>query len=122
MAGGDAKLDSLLKEQGATRADVEKDMRNNLILKGYLDRIEGDLLVPNEHRHELSDALEELYKYPLRETAARSLNRQLATGLEDEQLADLVLNLRKDGRLCIVTEEQATHEPRIICSLGMVKP
>ena len=39
MAGGDAKLDSLLREQGATRADVEKDMRNNLILKGYLDHV-----------------------------------------------------------------------------------
>ena len=39
MAGGDAKLDSLLAQQGATRADVEKDMRNNLILKGYLDHV-----------------------------------------------------------------------------------
>ena len=39
MAGGDAKLDSLLHDQGATRADVEKDMRNNLILKGYLDHV-----------------------------------------------------------------------------------
>ncbi len=39
MAGGEAKLDSLLKLQGASRADVEKDMRNNLVLKGYLDHV-----------------------------------------------------------------------------------
>jgi parvulin-like peptidyl-prolyl isomerase len=39
MAGGEAKLDSLLKAQGANRADVEKDMRNNLVLKGYLDHV-----------------------------------------------------------------------------------
>jgi peptidyl-prolyl cis-trans isomerase C len=39
MAGGEEKLNKLLAEQGATRADVEKDMRNNLILKGYLDHV-----------------------------------------------------------------------------------
>ena len=39
MAGGEAKLDSLLKQQGASRADVEKDMRNNLVLKGYLEHV-----------------------------------------------------------------------------------
>ena len=39
MAGGESKLDSLLKEQGASRADVEKDMRNNLVLKGYLEHV-----------------------------------------------------------------------------------
>jgi len=43
MAGGDAKLDSLLKAQGASRADVEKDMRNNLVLKGYLDHVKKEM-------------------------------------------------------------------------------
>jgi peptidyl-prolyl cis-trans isomerase C len=43
MAGGEAKLDSLLKQQGASRADVEKDMRNNLILKGYLDHVKKEM-------------------------------------------------------------------------------
>jgi hypothetical protein len=119
-------VDRLIEEERAVGGQLGRPSgarhRTYMRLKNYLDQIEGDLLVPNEHRHELSDALEELYKYPLRETAARTLNRQLSTGIEAEQLADLVLNLRKDGRLCIVTEEQAAHEPRIICSLGMVKP
>jgi len=39
LAGGEGKLDTLLAQQGATRADVEKDMRNNLVLKGYLDHV-----------------------------------------------------------------------------------
>jgi len=43
MAGGEAKLDSLLKLQGANRTDVEKDMRNNLVLKGYLDHVKKEM-------------------------------------------------------------------------------
>jgi len=43
MAGGEAKLDSLLKQQGASRADVEKDMRNNLVLKGYLEHVKKEM-------------------------------------------------------------------------------
>ena len=43
MTGGEAKLDSLLKQQGASRADVEKDMRNNLVLKGYLEHVKKEM-------------------------------------------------------------------------------
>jgi peptidyl-prolyl cis-trans isomerase C len=43
MAGGDAKLDSILAQQGVTRADVEKDMRNNLVLKGYLEHVKKEI-------------------------------------------------------------------------------
>jgi hypothetical protein len=30
--------------------------------------------------------------------------------------------LRNEGRLCIVHEEEEMHEPRIICSMGLVSP
>jgi hypothetical protein len=47
------------------------------------------------------------------------LNRQLRGGISDEQLAELVIALRNDDRLCIVEEEEQVGEPRIICSMGL---
>ena len=43
-------------------------------------------------------------------------------GISDEKLAELVMALRDDDRLCIIHEEEQTHEPRIICSLGLAVP
>jgi hypothetical protein len=34
-------------------------------------------------------------------------------------LAQRVLELREEGRLCIIHEEEEPQEPRIICSLGL---
>lgn len=58
------------------------------------------------------------------DNAARNLddyavNRQLRTGASDETLAQLVLALRDQARLCVISEEDETREPRIICSLGL---
>lgn len=48
-----------------------------------------------------------------------ALNRQLKSGIDDAGLADLVMTLRRDDRLCRVSEEQERQEPQIICSLGL---
>jgi hypothetical protein len=48
------------------------------------------------------------------------LNRQLKSGVADQQLAELVIALRVDGRLCIIEEEEQVQEPKIICSMGLV--
>ena len=53
------------------------------------------------------------------QVAADTLNRQLRTGTTDQQLADLVVALRGEGRLCRIEEEVETQEPQIICSLGL---
>ncbi|WP_414622537.1 hypothetical protein [Calothrix sp. CCY 0018] len=37
------------------------------------------------------------------------------------RLAELVVALRTDDRLCIVSEEVEKREPQIICSLGLFK-
>ena len=71
------------------------------------------------HAQEVNRALDEIYKYPLRQVAVDALNRQLKSGVSDDQLAELVLMLRGDGRLCIVHEDEETREPHIICSLGL---
>ena len=56
---------------------------------------------------------------PLQQTAADTLNRQLRSGITDQQLADLVIALRAEARLCRIEEEIETQEPQIICSLGL---
>ena len=67
----------------------------------------------------LHKAIDEIYRYPLRQTATDTLNRQLRSGVSDESLAELVVALRDEGRLCLVHEEEQTQEPMIICSLGL---
>lgn len=84
-------------------------------LKRHADELKGTLFDdPRLHR-----ALEDIYRYPLRQLAVDILNRQLRSGISDEDLARRVLELREEDRLCIIHEEEQRHEPRIICSLGL---
>ncbi len=69
---------------------------------------------------ELLKAIDEIYRFPLRQTAIDTLNRQLRSGISDETLAQMVIALREEGRLCIIHEEEQIQEPRIICSMGLV--
>jgi len=68
---------------------------------------------------ELHRAVDEIYRFPLRASAVDLLNRELKLGIEDDKLRDLVLALRDDGRLCVVEEQSAMREPRILCSMGL---
>ncbi len=87
-------------------------------LKHFADENQGTLWVTQE----LLKAIDEIYRYPLREAARDILNRQLRSSIQDQQLAELVISLRAEDRLCIVEEEaNAPQEPHIICSLGLVK-
>jgi superfamily II DNA or RNA helicase len=84
-------------------------------LKRYADRLKG---TPSENLA-LLRAIEDIYAYPLRQVAIDILNRQLRSGIDDEGLAGRVIELREEGRLCIIHEEEELQEPRIICSLGL---
>ncbi len=68
---------------------------------------------------ELNKAMDDIYRYPLRQTATDTLNRVIKSGLDDDALVDLVTNLWKDNRLCMVQEEAELQEPRLICSMGL---
>jgi len=68
----------------------------------------------------LKRAIDELYKYPLRESARDTLNRQLKAGIDDSGLTELVTALREEGKLCIVDDTEAVNkDPQIICSMGL---
>jgi len=86
-------------------------------LKRYIEQEQerNPLLVPPD----LPRAIDEIYRYPLRQSAIDTLNRRFKDGIDDEQLANLVLALRMDDRLCIISEDSHHHEPQIICSLGL---
>jgi hypothetical protein len=84
-------------------------------LKQYADQQKGTLFLSPD----LLVAIDEIYRYPLRQVAIDTLNRQLRSGISNDTLAELVLSLREDGRLCIIHEEEEEVEPQIICSLGL---
>ncbi|MEG4215948.1 helicase-related protein [Microcoleus sp. Pol14C6] len=84
-------------------------------LKSYFKEMDGTIFASDE----LAKAIDEIYRYPLRQSAIDTLNRQLKSGIGDRQLAELVVGLRMDDRLCIVNEDEDKREPMIICSLGL---
>ena len=88
-------------------------------LKDYAKKLERTLFESKE----LLRAIEDIYRYPLRQSAIDTLNRQLRSGISDEMLAQLVVALRDEDRLCLVHEEDGeVREPKIICSMGLAKP
>jgi superfamily II DNA or RNA helicase len=90
-------------------------------LMRYLESLKGTLFERSEQATELRKAIEEIYRYPLLQTATETLNRQLKSGVGDAELSRLVLSLRADGRLCNVSVDGVDRrEPQIICSLGLI--
>jgi hypothetical protein len=91
-------------------------------LKRYLRDIGAtrSLFVTDQYVREIEKALDDIYRYPLIQSATDTLNRQLKSAITNERLADLVIALRDEGRLCVVQEEDdAERDPQIICSMGL---
>lgn len=86
-------------------------------LKAYAESLQGTL-IPSADLHKVID---DIHKYPLLQSATDTLNRQLKSGIGDPALAELVISLREDARLCRVAEEVEKAEPQVICSLGLRK-
>ncbi len=84
-------------------------------LKSYAEHVRGTLFATDA----LNRAIQDIHRFPLRESARDTLNRQLRVGLTDEVLAQLVLALREEGKLSVDESDEAPVEPRIVCSLGL---
>lgn len=84
-------------------------------LKRYADEIKGTLF----ESPELLRAIDDIYRYPLRQSAVDTINRQLRSGIDEKDLAKLVIAMRNEDRLCNIQEEAQSQEPTIICSLGL---
>ena len=84
-------------------------------LKAYADKTKGTLFASAE----LLKAIDDIYKYPLQQTATDTLNRQLKSGISDETLTELVIALRDEDKLCVSQKDLEKQEPRLICSMGL---
>ena len=85
-------------------------------LDRYIKEFEDTLFASES----LKRAIEDIYKYPLKEYAKETLNRQLKSGISDSDLVGLVISLREEDKLCVISEEEDIYkDPQIICSLGL---
>ena len=71
---------------------------------------------------ELERALDDIYQRPLLETAADLLNRLMRGGVNDTELAEAVKSLREENRLTYAEDDATLREPRVVCSMGLIKP
>ena len=86
-------------------------------LKNHAEQVRGTLFDTESLRR----AIDDIYRYPLRQTAVDTLNRQLRSGISDEVLGQRVIELRGEDRLCLVHDQDERQEPQIICSMGLIE-
>ncbi|HRH40491.1 MAG TPA: helicase-related protein [Pyrinomonadaceae bacterium] len=85
-------------------------------LDRFCKEFENTLFVSEQ----LKKSIDDIFKYPLKEFARETINRQMKAGVSDDQLAALVISLREEGKLIITSDdEQPIKTPQIICSLGL---
>ncbi|OAI01240.1 NgoFVII family restriction endonuclease [Methylomonas methanica] len=90
-------------------------------LKRFREQLgdQRDLFITDEFVRRIDRVMEEIYRYPLFQSATDSLNRQLKAGIGDHQLLDLIFSLRDDERLCAIDDQDQQREPKLICSMGL---
>jgi len=113
-------IDHIRNEEKSTAGTLGKKSgvkyRVYMLLDRYCKENEDTIFITED----LKKAIDDIYKFPLKEFGRDTLNRQLKAGISDPDLANLVTSLRDDDKLCIVNEDEIEHrDPQIICSLGL---
>ncbi len=69
----------------------------------------------------LKKTIDDIFHFPLRETAREIINRRIKLNCSDEEMALLCMQLRDEGRLCIVEQkdQDGFRTPQILCSMGI---
>jgi SNF2 family DNA or RNA helicase len=70
---------------------------------------------------EIDRILDLLWRHTLKESARDALSRQIRLGITDDALAEMVIRMAGEDKLCQITDvEQAERQdPKIVCSLGL---
>lgn len=92
-------------------------------LTKYIQTMESKMPLFTQHEEwqKLLKAVEEIYRYPLKESTITKINRQLREGISDEKLAEMVVSLRDNDLLCVMHPDDEIGDAQIICSLGLFK-
>lgn len=80
------------------------------------------LFFNEDRREELKYAIDDIYNYPLQGNAKFNIGRMLRNSgrTADDDIVDYVLELRRNGQLCVIADDEAeTKENQIICSMGL---
>jgi superfamily II DNA or RNA helicase len=123
----------LAEHHDLARRGVEQILREERTIGGQLGRPSGARFRCYERltryaaevkdtlfdRQDLHRAIEDIYRFPLRDAAKDILNRLLKAHASDESLAEKAISLRDADALSVRREDSDTREPRIICSLGL---
>ena len=79
-------------------------------MKRYCEQQEQTLFQDEE----LVKAVNDIFSYPLLESAADLLTRLLRSDVSDEELASAVKSLREENRLTYTEDDSKLREPRVV--------
>ena len=100
---------------GGPRA-VKRRLYNQLGM--IIQRAENTPLFPIQ---KIKNAQQAVLNYPLTEKARDKIKRLLKSNASDEVFKMVVLDLYENDKLSILTTAEEDKEPRIICSMGLIK-
>jgi len=106
-----------LQTGGQLGSQASARYRAYKILERYYESIKNSLF----DTVVLKRTIDDIHRYPLRESARELINRRLRFGISDEELAEMLIKLRDEGRLSVIDQKQdkTLDIPQIICSLGV---
>lgn len=90
------------------------------LLDHYYKNQDPTLFYSVEDKEDLKRAIDDIYNYPLLDTAKLTLGQMLRRNQNNDEIVQYVIDLRKNNALCrLPAEENINRDPVIVCSMGM---